>query len=78
MISSNVVCFDLYILATSKAISGQVSTCYSAHSWTIYSAPQLEYQARGTMTRSDYLDTELTYPCPIVLILSARLGSDKC
>ena len=41
----------------------------------------LEHQASGTMTcyltQSHYPDTEPTIPCPILIILSIRLGSDK-
>ena len=28
-------------------------------------------------TQSHYVETELTSPCPILLMLSSRLGSDK-
>ena len=52
----------------------------SAHSWWLYSAAQLGYQAASTMTcttQSHYPDTEPTSPCPILLMLSANLGSDK-
>ena len=66
----------LYVLAPFVAISGRASSCDSAHSWRLYS------QAAGTMTwyptQSHYPDTELTSPCCILLVLHARLGSDKC
>ena len=43
-------------------------------------APQGD-QATGTMTgypaESHYPDTELTSPCPILMIPSAQVGSDK-
>ena len=34
------VCLLFYVLATSKVISGGVSTCDSAHSWRLSSAAQ--------------------------------------
>ena len=62
-------------------LSGWVPTCDSVHSWELYSAASLEHQAAGTMTcypiESHYPDTELTSPCPILIMPSARLGSDK-
>ena len=65
--------FEFYILATSKIISGWELSCDSA-------AP-LGNQATSTMTsypiQSHYPDTELISPCPILLMPSARLGSDK-
>ena len=70
-----------HILATSKFISGWVLTCHSAHSWLLYSAASLGHQAASTMTcyptQSHYPNTELTSPCPIIIMLSARLGSNK-
>ena len=41
---------EVYILATSKVISGRVPTCDSAHSWRIYSAAPLGDQVTSTMT----------------------------
>ena len=68
-------------LATFKVISGWVATCDSAHSWWLYSAVKLGNQTASTMTwyptQSHYLDTELTSPCHILLVLSTRLESDK-
>ena len=58
-----------------------VLTCDSVHLWRLYSAALLEHQATSTMTcyltQSHYPDTELTSPCPILIIQSIRLGSDK-
>ena len=72
---------EFYVLATSMVTSGWVLTCDSAHSWWLYSAALLGNQNVGTMTwyphQSHYPDTDLTSSCPI-LMLSARLGSDKC
>ena len=45
------VCLLLFhVLATSKAISGWTPTCYSAHSWKLYSAALLGNQAVSIMT----------------------------
>ena len=55
-------------------------TCDNAHSWRVYSAASLRYQAAGTMTcyptQSYYPDIEPNSSCPIIIMLSARLGSD--
>ena len=71
----------LYILATSMVISWWISTCNSAHSWQLHSAASLGNQAIGTTTyhptQSCYPDTEPTSACSMLIILSARLGSDK-
>ena len=49
--------------------------------WWLYSAARLGYQATTTMiqypTQSHYPDTELTRPCPILLMLRAMLGTEK-
>ena len=70
-----------YLLATFKIISGHTPTCHSAHSWRLHSAVPLGDQATGTMTQyptqSHYPDNVLSSPYPIILMLSARLGSDK-
>ena len=62
-------------------VGGLVLICDSGHSWLLYSATSLEHQASGTMTcyptQSHYPDTEITSPCPILVMLSARLGGDK-
>ena len=67
-----------YVLATSKVISGGVPTCDSVHSWQLYSAASL---ATGSITyyptQSHYPDTERTNLCPILIMLSDRLGSNK-
>ena len=58
-----------------------VLTCDGAHSWQLYSAASLEQQATSSMscylTQSQYPDSELTSPCPILIMPSIRLGSDK-
>ena len=58
--------------------SEQISTCDSPHSWRFYSAAPLADQATYTMTQfpiqSDYLDTELTSPCPTLVMPNTRLG----
>ena len=65
----------------SNVISRWVPTCDSAHSSLFYSAAPLGNQAISTITRhptqSHYPDTEPTSPCPILIMLSAWLGSDK-
>ena len=69
------------ILATSKVVSGRVPTCHSVHLWRLYSAARLGNQVASTMTQfptqSHYPDTEPTSPCPILIMSSTRLGSDK-
>ena len=75
------VCLLFYVLAASKVISGQVPSCDSAHSWRFYSAAPLGNQTASTMTRfpthSHYPDTDPTSPCPILIMPSTLLGSDK-
>ena len=63
---------DLYVLATSKVISGWVPTYDSAQ---LYCAAPPGHQVTGIMTQ--YRHTELICPCPIRLIPSATLGGDK-
>ena len=62
-------------------ITGWILTCDSAHQWQRYSAAPVGDQAAGTMvrllTQLQYTDTELTIPCPILVMPIARLGSDK-
>ena len=41
---------ELYILATSKDISGRVPTCDSVHSWHLYSVASLGDKAASIMT----------------------------
>ena len=61
--------------------AGAVPTCDSVHSWQLYSADSLENQAAGTMTcyptQSYHPDNEQTSPCHILIMSSARLGSDR-
>ena len=76
------VCLLLfYVLGTYKVISGRVSTYDSVQSWQLYSASSLGYQTTIIMTcyptQSHYPDTEPTRPCPLLILPSARLGSDK-
>ena len=58
-----------------------VLTCNSAHSWQLYSAASLEHQATSTMTcyanQLHYPDVEPSSHCPILIMPSTRLGSDK-
>ena len=67
--------------ATATPISWWAPTCDSMHSQQFYSLAPLGNQAEGTMiqfpTQPHYPDTELTSPCPILLLLSTKLGSDK-
>ena len=71
----------LYILATSKVISGRVQSCDSTHPWWLYSAALLGNQAAGAMTwyptQSHYPDSTPTSLYPILIMLSVWLGSDK-
>ena len=70
-----------YVLATANIISVSVPTCDRVHSWRHYSASPLGNQAVSNMTwpptQSHYLDTEPTSPCPILVMPSIWLGSDK-
>ena len=70
-----------YILATSKVITGWVPSCDSAQSWWFYSVAPLGNQATSTMTQSPSQshcsDTEPNRPCRVLLMLNARLGSNK-
>ena len=67
---------EFYVLATFM-----VPTCDNAHSWQLFSAALLGEWATSTMTlyhtKSYYLDTEPTSPCPILIMPSTWLGSDK-
>ena len=73
------VCWLWLFTSWQQVISGLLLTCDSVHSWWLHSVALLGNQAIGTMTRfptqSHYPDTEVT--SPILLILSARLESDK-
>ena len=44
---------ELYILATSKVISGSAPTCDSAHSWCLYSAALLKKKKASSRTGTD-------------------------
>ena len=77
------VCFyvcNLFVvvlhLATPKVISGQVLTCDSVQSWWLYSAAPLGDQTWYCYW-SHYPDTEPTSTCPILIMPSTWLGSDK-
>ena len=66
---------------TNWAISTPWYWLVTAHSWWLYSAAPLGNQANNTMTwyhtQSHYLDTEPTSPCPILIMPSTLLGSNK-
>ena len=68
-------------LLTSKVILGRLPTCDSIHSLWLYSAASMGIQVASTMirkpTQSHCPDTEPTNPCPILLMPSTRLGSNK-
>ena len=70
--------FEFYVLETSKSISGWVPTCDSAYSCCFIVLLHWGKQAASTMTQylswSHYPDTVLTSLCPILLMLSSRLG----
>ena len=72
---------EFYILEMFMVISRRVATCDSACSWWLYSAASLGNQAPYIMIQISHLfkypDTELTGPCPRLLILSAWLESDR-
>ena len=72
---------ELNILATSKVISGKVLIYDNVHSCRFHSAAPLRDQSTRTImwypTQSHYPDTEPMRRCPILIMLSAWLGSDK-
>ena len=78
---SKIRLFRLNGLTTSKVISVQVPTCGSVQLWRLYSAATQGVQPTATMnqypTQSHYPDTELTSPCPILVISNATLRSEK-
>ena len=80
-VAQRTVCLLLYVLATSKVISGQLPTCECVHSVRLYSVAPRGSQAVGTVTRyptqSYYPDVERTSPCPTLEIPIARVGSDR-
>ena len=57
----------LVVLATFKFISGQVVTGLTHGNFIVLPHWKIRH----------YPDTELTSPCPILLMLNARLGSAK-
>ena len=71
----------LYVLTTSKVIPGFSLTCDSVYSWWLCSAISLGNQTINTMTwyptQSQYPDTDPTSSCPILIMPSSWLGSDK-
>ena len=72
---------EFYVLGTCKVISGWIPSCDSAQPWWPYSPAPLWDQASSTMTQcstqSHYPDPEPTSPCPILIISSTWLGSDR-
>ena len=65
---------ESYILGTFKVLSGPVQICDSVHSSWLHSTASMGNQSTWIMTpryptQSYYPDTELTSPCPILLIL---------
>ena len=81
LIVHTVIDMLFYILATAKVISEWVLTCDGAHSWWLYSPAPLGNQTFSTMpwypTQWHYPDAGPANPCPIVIMLSIWLGSDK-
>ena len=67
--------------ATANLIAGRVPTCGSLQSWLLHSAAPQGNQSVSTMisypTQSLHPDTEPTSPCPIIIMLSTWLQSDK-
>ena len=72
---------EFCVLATSKVISERVLTCDNAHLWQLYSVAAMEDQVTSIVTRyptqSHYPGTEPTSLCRILIMPSARQGSDK-
>ena len=73
--------FEFHVLPAPNVISTRVPTGDKVPSWVFYSAPPLGNPSADTMTwyptQSLYPDTELTSPCPILIVSYTRLGSDK-
>ena len=65
---------EFFFLVTSEVTSGWAQTSDSAHSGRLYSAALTSVPAL-TLSHSHYPDTESASPCPILIILSAWLGS---
>ena len=76
-----VCCIFFFILTTLKAISRRLPPCDGTQSWWICCAGPLRNQAASTITwyphQSHYPNTEPNSPCPILIIPSTWLGSDK-
>ena len=70
---------ESYVLARFKVISGWVQTCGSAHLWRLYGAAPLGEQTVMTWypTQLHYPGPEPTNPCPIIIMLSVWLRTDK-
>ena len=70
-------CFWNFELETGKVISGWILTRENTHSrWHYIAAPPWNQAASiHYPTQSHYPNLELTSPCPILLILSSKLGS---
>ena len=69
-------------MALSKCISWRTPTCDNAHSWQRYSAAPLGNQCTSSTmiwypTQQHFPDIQLTSPSPILIMLSAWLGSNK-
>ena len=74
---------EFYVLATSKDMSEWAYICNSAHSWSLYSVASLRDQATTTNTMTQH-PTPSHYPvthppnyCPILIMLSVWVGSNK-
>ena len=72
---------EFYVLTTYMVIPGRLLTCDSAHSMRLNDPSPMGNQVTGTMTRyhtqTHYPGTELTSPCPLLITMRTRLGSDK-
>ena len=81
LLDSCVLGFNLHIFGAFKDISGWAPTCDGVQLWQLYHADPLGYQVADTVsqfpTQSHYPDTELASPCPIIIMPSTRLSSDK-
>ena len=66
---------DLNILSTSAVILEWVATCDSVHSWLIYNAATLGYQAVGTLTS---FPCQSHYPFAIFLICQRHPLQHSC
>ena len=68
--------WGFYVLAPSKNILGQGTTCRSVLVWWICSAVPLGKHTTSNMTGC-YLNTELTHPYHILIMSSPSLGSEN-